>query len=188
MRAHSWASRAPTAWRGAWVSRTAGSGSGKTPTATSRSRAPPSEQLPAADTARYANGDGPERKTVPGTAGSSSVWRGGSCKVGAPTPRRPWCRTCVPAEDDIEVDQTSLAAPLDGRVESGAIAGDRDLVCLVRFRFRNVGRGQARGRAPSRISSNSGRSPGAYGANRRDGSLSDWLVPQFPTRDTLERR
>jgi hypothetical protein len=89
-------------------------------------------------------------------------------------------------KDDIEIDQTSLAAPLDGRVESGPIAGDRDLVCLVRFRLRNVGAGKQAAGIHLEYSSNSGRSPNAYGANRGDGSLSDWLVPNSP-RETLSK-
>ena len=93
-------------------------------------------QLPAADTERYANGDGRARPVLL-RAGET-----GSCRGEAPTPRRPWSRTCTCRKDDIELEQTSLAAPLDGQIESGPIVGDRDLVCLVRFRLRNVGAGK----------------------------------------------
>jgi len=137
-------------------------------------------QLPAADTARYANGDGQggghgrfffglERWIMQGRGSDAAPALVSSLRA---------------RKDDIEIDQTSLAAPLDGRLESGPIAGDRDLVCLVRFRLRNVGAGKQAAGIHLEYSSNSGRSPNAYGASRTDRSLSDWLVPNSP-RETL---
>ncbi len=139
-------------------------------------------QLPAADTARYANGDG-HRDGHGRFFFGLEQW----IMQGRGTDAAPALVSNLRARrDDIEIDQTSLAAPLDGRVESGPIVGDRDLVCLVRFRLRNVGVGKQAAGIHLEYSSNSGRSPGAYSASRRDGSLSDWLVPNSP-RETLSR-
>ena len=128
-------------------------------------------QLPAADTKRYANdGHGrfffgledwivQGRGTDPAPALASNL--------------------CV-RKDDIELEQTSLAVPLDGRIEGGPIVGDRDLVCLVRFRLKNVGPARQPARLHLAYSASSGRSPNPYGHDRRNGSLSDWLVPNSP--------
>ncbi len=139
-------------------------------------------QLPAADTARYANGDGHG-----GGHGRFFFGLEGWIMQGRGTDAAPALVSNLCArKDDIEIDQTSLAAPLDGRVENGPIAGDRDLVCLVRFQFRNVGAGNQSAGVHLEYSSNSGRSPYGYATNPRDGSLSDWLVPSSP-REALSK-
>ncbi len=135
-------------------------------------------QLPAADTARYANGDGHGRFFF-----GLEQW----IMQGRGTDAAPALVSNLRVrKDEIEIDQTSLAAPLDGQVENGLVAGDRNLVCLVRFHLKNVGAGKQAAGIHVEYSSNSGRSPGAYGANRTDGSLSDWLVPSSP-REALSK-
>ena len=94
-------------------------------------------QLPAADTARYANGEGHGRFFF-----GLEQW----IMQGRGTDAAPALVSNLRArKDEIEIDQTSLTAPLDGQVESGPMVGDRNLVCVVRFHLKNVGRGQASG-------------------------------------------
>jgi hypothetical protein len=83
-------------------------------------------------------------------------------------------------EGDLEVEQTSVAGPLDGRVLDGPIVGDRDLVCLVRFRFRNLGAGPRNARLRLDYSANSGRNPAVYPTDRGSKALTDWRVPVSP--------
>jgi hypothetical protein len=130
-------------------------------------------QLPAADTARYANGDG-------AGSGYGRFFFGleGWLFQGRGTDAAPALVSSLRArKDDIEIEQTCLAAPLDGRIAEGVIAGDRDLVCLVHFRLRNVAADKRTARLHLEYSPRSGRSPNPYGVNRRDGFASDWLVP-----------
>ena len=149
-------------------------------TATSRSRAPPSGRSPR-----------PTPRGTPtatamveaGTAGSSSAWKTGSCRGDGTDPAPALVSNLRARKDDIELEQTSLAAPLDGQIEGGPIAGDRDLVCLVRFRLRNVGAGKRTARLHLEYSS----SQRAFAQPVRprvagDRSLSDWLVPNLPAR------
>jgi hypothetical protein len=140
-------------------------------------------QLPAGDSARYANGDGH------GGGGHGRFFFGleGWIVQGRGTDAAPALVSNLRARKEyIELEQTSLAAPLDGRIESGPIVGDRDLVCLVRFRLRNVGDGKRTARLHLEYSSDSGRSPNLHGANRKDRSLSEWLAPNSP-RETLSK-
>src|SRR5262249_46991004 len=97
-----------------------------------------------------------------------------------PDPAPTLANTLRARKGDIELEQISLAAPLDGRVLDGPIVGDRDLVCLVRFRLRNVGPGNQIARLRLDYSSHSGRSPGVHGADRSRQAVSDWLVPESP--------
>jgi hypothetical protein len=137
-------------------------------------------QLPAADTARYANGDGHG-----GGHGRFFFGLERWIMQGRGTDAAPALVSNLRArKDEIELDQTSLAAPLDGQVESGSITGERNLVCLVRFRLKNVGAGRQSAGFHLEYSSNSGRSPGAYASSHRDGGLNDWLVPNSQ-RETL---
>ncbi|MGC8638742.1 MAG: hypothetical protein ACP5XB_02555 [Isosphaeraceae bacterium] len=128
-------------------------------------------QLPAADTKRYANDShgrfffGLEDWIVQGRGTDPAPALASTLRV---------------RKDDIELEQTSLAAPLDGQIKSGPVVGDRDLVCLVRFRLRNVGAARQTARLPLEHSSSSSRSPNPYGHDRRSGALSDWLVPNSP--------
>jgi hypothetical protein len=134
-------------------------------------------QLPAADTARYANGDGPAGNGY----GRFFFGLEGWLMQGRTTDPAPALASILRArKDDIELEQTSLAVPLDGRIADGPIAGDRDLVCLTRFRLRNVGSGKSEARLHVEYSSHSGRSPNPYSVNRHDGSVTDWLVPRSP--------
>src|SRR5262249_42943916 len=88
-------------------------------------------QLPAADTRRYANEEGGNGRFFFGL----EEWM----TLGRFTDAAPALASNLRVrKDDIELEQTSLAAPLDGQIQSGPIVGDRDLVCLVRFRLRNV--------------------------------------------------
>ncbi len=133
-------------------------------------------QLPAADTARYANGD-----REGGGHGRFFFGLEDWIMQGRGTDPAPALVSRLRARnDDIEIEQTSLAGPLDGQVESKVIAGDRTLVCLVHFRLSNAGAEVRRAALHVEYSSRSGRSPGFHAANRRDGSLNDWLVPDSP--------
>ena len=143
---HFSASRGRTVRRGALVSRTAGNGSGKIPTATSRSRARP-----------FASFRPPTPSDMPTTAmaGSSSGWKTGSSQGRGTDPAPGLASELRVRKDDIELEQTSLAAPLDGQIMNGPIVGDRDLVCLVRFRLQNVGARRQTARLHLEYSSNS---------------------------------
>jgi hypothetical protein len=134
-------------------------------------------QLPAEDTRRYANGAGP------GDRGQGRFFFGleGWMMLGRyPDPAPALAYTLRARKGDIELEQTSLAAPLDGRVLDGPIVGDRDLVCLVRFGLRNVGPRSQTAQLGLDYSSHSGRSPSPYGAGHSRQSVSDWLVPDSP--------
>jgi hypothetical protein len=131
-------------------------------------------QLPAADTERYANDEGG------GGNGNGRFFFGLEewIALGRSSDAAPALASNFRARKGaIELDQTSLAAPLDGQIQGGPIVGDRDLVCLVRFRLRNVGTERETARLHLEYSPNSGRSPGAYSANRSDGAVGNWLVP-----------
>jgi hypothetical protein len=137
-------------------------------------------QIPAEDTARYANGDGPN-----GGHGRFFFGLEDWIVQGRGTDAAPALVSILRArKDDIELEQTSFAAPLDGRVEDGPIVGDRDLVCLAKFRLRNAGASRRPARVRLEYSTHSGRSPNPYGVDRRSGAVSDWLVPNSP-RETL---
>ncbi len=133
-------------------------------------------QIPAADTQRYANGNGES-----GGHGRFFFGLEDWIMQGRGTDPAPALVSNLRArKDDIELDFTSLAAPLDGRIEDGPIVGERDLVCLARLRFRNAGAGRRPARLHLEYSSSSGRSPNPYGVDRSGGHLSDWLVPNSP--------
>jgi hypothetical protein len=134
-------------------------------------------QLPGADTTRYANGDGA------GGGGHGRFFFGLEdwLTQGRGTDAAPALVSNLRVrKDDTEIEQTSLAVPLDGRIQEGGIAGDRDLVCMVHFRLRNAGAAKQTARLHLEYSAKSGRSPNPYGVNRRDGSVSNWLVPSSP--------
>jgi hypothetical protein len=78
--------------------------------------------------------------------------------------------------NDIELVQTSLAAPLDGRVFDGPIVGERDLVALVRFELKNVGPMKQTARLALDYSPDSDRTGRVY----PDGHNEDWKVPGGP--------
>jgi hypothetical protein len=116
-------------------------------------------QLLAADTARYANGDGHG-----GGHGRFFFGLERWIMQGQGTDAAPALVSNLRARrDDIEIDQTSLAAPLDGRVESGPIAGDRDLVCLVRPPAGSVGAVPGDRAALRPLQRSQGCAPGAGG-------------------------
>jgi hypothetical protein len=134
-------------------------------------------QIPAADTPRYANGDGRRR----GGHGRFFFGLEDWITLGRSTDPAPALASVLRArKDDIDLELLSLAAPLDGQVERGPIAGDRDLVCLARFRLTNVGEGKRTARLHFDYSSSSGRSPNPYSRRAGDWSLSDWMVPRSP--------
>ncbi len=133
-------------------------------------------QLPAGDTARYANGDADGNGHGRFFFGLESWIMQGRGTDPAPV----LVSNLRARKDDVELEQTTMAAPLDGRVADGPIVGDRDLVCLIRFRLSNVGSSKQAGQIHLEYSANSGRSPGAYDANRKDEAVSDWLVPRSP--------
>jgi hypothetical protein len=138
-------------------------------------------QLPASDTRRYANDEGR------GGNGNGRFFFGLEewITLGRSSDAAPAVGSNLHArKDDIELEQTSLAAPLDGQIPGGPFVGDRDLVCLVRFRLRNVGTGSNTARLHLEYSPNSGRTPGAYSVNRREPAMSNWLVP-LSTREKL---
>lgn len=128
-------------------------------------------QLPAADTKRYANGPGHGRFFF-GLEDAILLGRGTD-------PAPALVSRLRVRGDDVEIEQTSLAAPLDGEIEKGPIVGDRNLVCLVRFRLKNVGASRRTARLRIEYSSDSSRSPNPYHRDRR-GAVSDWLTPNSP--------
>ncbi|WP_165233180.1 hypothetical protein [Aquisphaera insulae] len=134
-------------------------------------------QLPAADTARYsaANGEG-------GGHGRFFFGLEGWILQGRGTDPAPSLASRLRArKDDVEIEQVSLAAPLDGRVTDGPMTGDRDLVCLARFHFRNAGDRPRVATLPIAYALQSGRSPAIYGADRGPRSpVDDWTVPRSP--------
>jgi hypothetical protein len=137
-------------------------------------------QLPAADTARYANGD-----AKGGGHGRFFFGLENWIMQGRGTDPAPALVSILRArKHDVELEQTSFAAPLDGKIDDGPIAGDRDLVCLVRFRLKNVGAERQPARLHLEYSAHSGRSPNPYGVDRRSHALNDWLAPNSP-RETL---
>jgi hypothetical protein len=134
-------------------------------------------QIPASDTSRYANG-----------GGHGSGWHGRFffgledwILLGRSVDPAPALASVFRArKDDVELELVSFAAPLDGLVDRGVIAGDRDLVCLSRFRLKNVGDGKRTASVHLEYSSASGRSPNPYARGPGDRSLSEWLVPRSP--------
>jgi hypothetical protein len=131
-------------------------------------------QLPAADTKRYANDEGRWGEGNGRFFFGLEDW----ITLGRYCDAAPALASHLHArKSDIELDQTSLAAPLDGQIQGGPFVGDRDLVCLVRFRLRHVGTGSKTARLHIEYSPNSGRSLGAYPAHGREQAVRDWLVP-----------
>ncbi len=131
-------------------------------------------QLPAADTKRFANGGG---------EGNGRFFFGlenWQVLAREPGPAPALSYTLRARKANIEIEQRSLAAPLDARVLDGPLVGDRNLVCLLRFELKNVGLSKQTARLHLEYSSSSGRSPAAYGSNR----AREWLVPSSP-RESL---
>jgi hypothetical protein len=132
-------------------------------------------QLPAADTKRYANnGHG---RFFFGLERWMTLAR-------HPDPAPALTYNLQARAGDIEVEQTSLAVPLDGKVLDGPIVGERDLVALVRFRFRNVGPAKQVARLHVDYSSNSGRTYSQYPVIPNPKAVGDWLVP-LSARESL---
>ena len=90
--------------------------------------------------------------------------------------------------DEVMLEQKSLAAPLEGSMLDGELAGDATLVGMVRFRFTNVGDHTARAELPVGYSSDSGRTRcPLVPAGSRDSGQSDDNVP-LSARDELTAR
>ena len=81
--------------------------------------------------------------------------------------RRRWqAYTIMLRNGDIELEQKSLASPLQPPANGAELAGDDTIVALIKFRFRNTGSETVKAELPIAYSSNSCRL-GAIGAFTR---------------------
>jgi len=81
----------------------------------------------------------------------------------------------------LEVEQRSVATPLEGPLTDESFRGDRTTVCLLKFRFTNTGTEPVEARLPVAYSQESHRTSNVYPIfrKRRQGAH-PWMVPSSP--------
>jgi hypothetical protein len=89
--------------------------------------------------------------------------------------------------DDVSLHQKAFAVPLDGEFGHDGWAGDRPVVCLVRFRFTNHGPRARPARLQLSYSPDSGRSPNPYLYHQDEGGRGGWAVPESRREELAHR-